>query len=396
MRQSLPDCEEAFKYLPLRQQGRLAYHLTRPYERLGQMRRALVLAEQALEVFQNAGNVRSVAATQNTLADLLMQQGKIEEALFLNQQALRMYQDLEDGRGVSATQYTLANLLVRQDKGEEALSLYQQALHTYQELGDVRGVAVTETSFSQVLFMHGEQEQGLSLAWKAYQSFQTNGYILDADATQRILLWMKAADPSRFDSLWIQVIQEAQPEWLRIAQENVFQRQGALAAEAVQAVREYVNADSWEEARQVLIARQAVLFAPEIEAFFERNIRSALADDEQRAANILKVHLALLQACKAQGIEMAFAAFMQAIQSPFDATLIPQSIAALRGDPAEKMAHVQYLSEQATQTTDEGTRELIKVIQLALFGGDMSQLGLQLEGVYRLMWERIVAGVNGE
>jgi hypothetical protein len=34
------------------------------------------------------------------------------------------------------------------------------------------------------------------------------------------------------------------------------------------------------------------------------------------------------------------------------------------------------------------------VIQLALFGADLSQLGQNLSGVYRQAWERIVLGVE--
>ncbi len=79
---------------------------------------------------------------------------------------------------------------------------------------------------------------------------------------------------------------------------------------------------------------------------------------------------------------------------PFDAELIPHSIAALAGGPQERMAHVQYLTEMSTSATDAGLKALFQVIQLALFGGNLSQVGQNLSGVYKEAWEMIVLGVE--
>jgi hypothetical protein len=81
---------------------------------------------------------------------------------------------------------------------------------------------------------------------------------------------------------------------------------------------------------------------------------------------------------------------------PFDAELIPRSIAAQLGGPQEKMAHVQYLTTMSAQTMDEGLKALLQVIQLGLFGSDLSQLSQNLSGVYRQAWEAIVVGVESE
>ena len=79
---------------------------------------------------------------------------------------------------------------------------------------------------------------------------------------------------------------------------------------------------------------------------------------------------------------------------PFDAELIPRSITALLGEPQEKMAHDQYLIAMNAQSTDEELKELLQVIQLGLFGSDLSQLDQNLSGVYRQAWEAIVVGVE--
>lgn len=69
---------------------------------------------------------------------------------------------------------------------------------------------------------------------------------------------------------------------------------------------------------------------------------------------------------------------------------------ALHGGPNEKMAHMQYLTTLASQTTDEGIKKLIEAIQLALVGSDLSQAGQNLDGVYRQAWAAIVRNVDAE
>src|SRR3989442_1698880 len=58
--------------------------------------------------------------------------------------------------------------------------------------------------------------------------------------------------------------------------------------------------------------------------------------------------------------------------------------------------HAQYLATLSAQTKDEELKSLIDTIQLALFGGDLLQLGQHLNGVYRQAWEAIVVGVETE
>ena len=55
-----------------------------------------------------------------------------------------------------------------------------------------------------------------------------------------------------------------------------------------------------------------------------------------------------------------------------------------------------YLTTLATQTTDEGTKKLIEAIQLALLGGDPSQVGQDLDGIYRQAWETIIGEKDAE
>src|SRR6266516_1215759 len=491
IRQSLLDCEAALGYLVSAGKSSLAYHLARPYERMGQNRRALALYELALELDQAAGDIRSIAVTQHAMAGVLSQQGKPQEALALYEQSLQTTKELEDVRGVAMTQHAMANMLSKQGKPQEALALYEQSLQTSNELEDVREIAVIEANLAQILFEQKEYDRGLLLAWDAYTLLQQSGYVHDAQIVQRVLISLKEANLSPFTLSWERQIREEQPDWLRSVQEETPSEQRRLSAEqrrvivantiavmtempekqaewsqvlsesfrtaqesnatqdaeffaallslidgqpavlpsdhpyaedlaevergllaaqsrealpdpieisedVLQAVRDFLTTKSWEETRQVLLQQQTRLLRPEVEELLQQQIALANNAGEHHTAEMLILHLELLRDGKTQGTERAFEILAQKIALPFDAELIPRSRAALRGGPTEKMTHMQYLNTLVTQTTDEGTKKLIEAIQFALLGGDPSQLGQNLNGIYQQAWEAIVTDQDGE
>src|SRR5947207_2491740 len=69
-----------------------------------------------------------------------------------------------------------------------------------------------------------------------------------------------------------------------------------VSGEMIQAVREFVNARNWEATRQVVEARQALLFEPEAEAVFAAFIAQAKATKDERITELLEMHLAVLHA----------------------------------------------------------------------------------------------------
>nr|MBA2677211.1 tetratricopeptide repeat protein [Ktedonobacteraceae bacterium] len=397
LRQSLADCDAALQYLPPTGKSNLAYCLAARYWQLGQNRRAQELYEQALEIAQELGDVRSVAVTQNAMAAVLSQQGKPQEAMKLYEEALRTTQELGDVRSVAVTQHAMADVLRQQGKPQEAMKLYEEALRTKQELGDVRSVAVTQANFSYLLLEQGEQQRALRMAWQAYSSLYHSGYTYDAEFMQQLLISFKGEilDPAQFDAVWREAIDVPQPEWLR----NVMGSGNALeiSKEAVQAVRDFVNAEDWNATLEVVQTQHELLFRPEVETLFEQNIAQARTIGEEHALQLLEVYLTILRACKDMGIQQAFDQLFAAQEDalPFDAELISGSIAALLGSPQERLEYMQFLTEQASSTQDEELKALIRVIQLALFSKeDLSQLGRDLQGVYRHAWETIAVSVE--
>jgi tetratricopeptide (TPR) repeat protein len=362
----------------------------------GRLQEALELYEQALHTVRELGDGRAVAMMQQDIADVLVQQGKLQEALELYEQSLHITSELGDLLGVTAILYAITDVLVRQDKLQDALMYYEQCLNIWQELGDIRRIALIKAKFCQLLFRQGNHRRALSMAWESYTSLSRHGFSNDAQTMRQLLIAVKSQvlGSAKFDILWKQVVNEPQPDWLLAVQTGSI----TISTQTIQAVYAFVNAESWEATRQVIETQQSLLFQPEVETIFEENIIQAKTTENQRAVQVLEQHLSILRECKKNGIASTFEklATLHHDEPPFDAELIPRSITALLSSPQEKMAHAQYLAELNARATDEGLKSFLQTIQLALFGGDLSQLGQDLSGVYRQAWATILAFVETE
>lgn len=102
-----------------------------------------------------------------------------------------------------------------------------------------------------------------------------------------------------------------------------------------------------------------------------------LAEDNPYAARCR----ALLQDLLSQGEEVP--------ELPVPEDLIPRTVAALRGDPLEKMALAQYLAGLIAEGKEPGATPLYEALQMLLFGGDIEALGRPLQGIYRQIWQAL-------
>jgi hypothetical protein len=75
----------------------------------------------------------------------------------------------------------------------------------------------------------------------------------------------------------------------------------------LEAVMAFLNADDWEASRRVIEARQDLLLRQEAEIALLALIAQAEAGGNQDAVRVLQMHLEILRACKADGIDAAFA-----------------------------------------------------------------------------------------
>jgi tetratricopeptide (TPR) repeat protein len=369
--------------------------------RLGKPQEAMALYEQSLGTDQELGDVLNVAVTQHAMADVLVQLGKPQEALKLYEQSLRTTQELGNVRSVGVTQHAMADVLVQLGKPQEAMVLYEQALRTTQELGDVRSVAATQANYCQLLLQQGEHHRALSMAWEAYNSLHQSTFTYDEQVVQQLLISIKGQvfGPVQFDTLWKEVISETQPDWLCEVQVTPFseetrraiEQMNMFVANTITVMTEMPEKrEEWREKIGWALQKALSINRSQDAEFFTAIL--AILDNQSLSLPVGHPYAIVIDSIQASIAAGGLDGKKDAL--PFDVELIPRSIAALLGGPQKKMEHAQYLTMQAAQTTDEGLKALIHVIQLALFSKDLSQPGRDLKGVYQQVWEAIVVGVE--
>jgi tetratricopeptide (TPR) repeat protein len=368
---------------------------------LGKPQEALTLYEQVLYTTKELGDVQGLAASRKAMADVLIQLGKPQEAMTLYERSLRTDQELGNRRSVALTQSAMADVLVQLGKPQEAMALYEQSLRTTQELGDVRSIAATQANYCQLLFQQDERHRALSIAWEAYNSLHQSNFTNDAQVVQQLLISIKGQvlGPVQFDTLWKEVISETQPDWLCEVQVTPFSEEAHRVVEQMNMIVANTitvmtgmpeKREEWREKIDGALQKAQSINRSQDAEFFTAIL--AILNNQSPSLPVGHPYAIVFDSIQANIAAGGLNGKRDAL--PFDVELIPRSIAALLGGAQKKMEHAQYLSMLAAQTTDEGLKALINVIQLALFSKDLSQLGRDLKGVYQQTWEAIVVGVE--
>jgi tetratricopeptide (TPR) repeat protein len=400
--------------------------LANVYQNTGRSQEALRLYEQALPILREVGDRAGEAATLSNLAGVYLDLGRLQEALRLYEQTLPIHREVGNRAGEAATLSNLSLMYQRIGRSQEALRLYEQALPILREVGDRASEAATLnglaylyqslrnytealTAFEQSIrlarqtsyhaaeiaglvglarllyqYLHRPQEAITHLE-QAISVFQATGLPQDAagqtaEDLHHLLQRMRTGVPLGGQTGGSSTMPAAQIQQIitnTVAVMTVVQDRRAEWREAI--------AGALQEAQQQRADWQ-----------FERDFFTAILAILNGQAPALPEDHPYAQAVEAILAGIAAPQEDEPDDLPFDAELIPRSIGALLGGPQKKMAHVQYLTEQAARATDEGLKAFINTIQLALFGSDLSRLGQNLSGIYKQAWEAIVLGVKTE
>ena len=359
------------------------------YPMTGQPQRELELYEQALPLTREVGDRAEEAITLNNIALVYLATGQLQRALELYEQVLPLRREVEDRDGEAITLNNIAHVYLATGQPQQALGLYEQALPLMREVEDRGGEATTLNNIAVVLYQFlNRSQEAITTMEQAIAVLVETGLPQDAagqtkegmqqylDAMSQGLSLVQAnSDPATMPSNQLQVIlfntvavmttmPERRTEWCEVI------------AKALQDVQQ--RGTDWQIEGEFYTAILAILDGK----------AAALPADHPYAPALAQIQ----EGIAAGGLEDNETPQDDAL--PFVADLIPRSIAALLGGPQEKIAHVQYLTAMSTQTTDEELKALLQVIQLGLFGSDLSQLGQNLTGVYREAWEAIVVGVE--
>lgn len=153
-----------------------------------------------------------------------------------------------------------------------------------------------------------------------------------------------------------------------------------------------LEAPDWAATRQILETHAGTLLTPAAEAQLAAWHTEALAVGDATRAEVLEVHRVLLQACRAQGLEAAFAALTAPEPEPLDAVaeaFVQKCVNAIGGTTRQKQRGFGELQRLAIQNPP--LVPLIAVVQEAVLGRAPAQIEHTLTGELAELWEHICA-----
>jgi phosphopentomutase len=142
--------------------GQLLATYAETQSRRGQPEQALQYLQEARALFQQAGDVISMAVTMSLIADILQQRGDSdEEALRIRrEEELPVFERLGDVGSRAITMGKIADILQRRGDSEEALRIRrEEELPVFERLGDVRSRAITMGKIADILQQRGDSDE---------------------------------------------------------------------------------------------------------------------------------------------------------------------------------------------------------------------------------------------
>jgi len=367
--------------------------------RMGIMHRTMGNLEEALEVYEKALSMAHELGERELEASILNNMGVIYRITDQTQRALDSYQPLllicrELGNQAGEAHVFNNMAFAYHDLGqvEQALELYGQALSVARACGHTEiEVAVLFHSALMLYQKLGRTREAITRIKYAIALFKLNGLPQDsAGHTERDLR----------QALFIM--------YARVSLHGLTDAPGTLPPAEIQSMVAHTVLAMTTMSDQRAEWREAVVYAlqknqqsgaiEQIEVDFFTAIIALLDDqplslptDHPYAPAIAEIQAAIAAAPPQEESEDSYDDDEDQL---FTSDLLLNSVTALLGDLEQKTAHAQYLTAMSTQTTDEGLKALIQNILFALFGGDITRLGQNLDGVYRMVWEVIIHGVE--
>lgn len=143
--------------------ARAGYRIADLLYRQGQFGQSNAILEQCLRVFREIGNDRYAALSLNDIAVGLRNMGDLAKAKEMYEQALVEQRLIRNKRGIADTLTNLGALAWHQGELLEARRYYGEALDLYKDLGAQDALAYTQLNMGNVLFDQGDLAGARSL-----------------------------------------------------------------------------------------------------------------------------------------------------------------------------------------------------------------------------------------
>jgi len=140
------------------------------------------------------------------LATLLAQQGDVKRALELWNESLQIYDRIGDVKGKAATLHQMAGVIAQQGDVKRALELWNESLQIKERIGDVKGKAATLANMAWASGQQGDRENQREFNQQAIQSLAAVHAWLDTCRVLGNLAASSEGDESRAflaQALWL-------------------------------------------------------------------------------------------------------------------------------------------------------------------------------------------------
>ena len=138
----------------------------------GDYRRAALLVEESMALFQELGDKRGRAAALNIRGIVAKYQGDYERAVALHEECLILRRELDDKRGVAVALNNLGAIAQEQGNYRRALELGEESLAIKRELGNKYAIAQSIVNLGDAARKQGDATRALLLAEESLQIFR--------------------------------------------------------------------------------------------------------------------------------------------------------------------------------------------------------------------------------
>jgi tetratricopeptide (TPR) repeat protein len=159
-------CEET---LALQTDGSLIYNLSKIYQTLGDLQKALDYAQQSIEIYRKVRDRQGESSSLHQLSMIYKDLGELRKALSFSEQAIKIKIEIGDRCGEASSLHQLSIIYRNLGQLEQALSFVSRAIRIDKETDNRQGEAASLQQLSIIYYSLGEIQQSLSHSEEAIE-----------------------------------------------------------------------------------------------------------------------------------------------------------------------------------------------------------------------------------
>ena len=157
------------------------------YHPQGKLAEALSYHEQALALFEQVGNPADIALSLNNIGLIYRSQGKLAEALSYFERALALFELVGNPADIAASLNNIGGSYYSQGKLEEVLSYFERALALSEQVGNPADIALSLNNIGFVYRRQEKWEQAIERYEKALGLSERLGQGFESDVADELV-----------------------------------------------------------------------------------------------------------------------------------------------------------------------------------------------------------------